>query len=109
MISINVVRDKNGFIWEFVVKGHAGYDKPGRDIVCSAITAIATTAVGALEDIVGIKDSIVEEGYLRCTIPKDISQEDKAKVKLILETIIIGFKQIEFSYKKYVSVLDKEV
>lgn len=109
MININIVRDKEGFIWEYVVKGHAGYAKNGKDIVCAAVTAIACTGVGALEDILGIEGSIVGDGYVKCVLPCDIKNDDKQKAKIILDTIVIGFKQIELSYKKYISVIDEEV
>jgi len=109
MIRIHVVRDKKGFICEFTVKGHAGFRVQGSDIICSAVSAIAYTAVGALEGLAGISGCCEEEGYMKCSIPTDISDETADKVQIILETTVIGFKQIEFSYRKYVTVFDEEV
>ena len=42
MISINIVRDSQGFIWEFTVEGHAGFSEQGSDIVCAAVSAIVS-------------------------------------------------------------------
>ena len=110
MINVNIMRDQEGFIWQFSVKGHAGFDKAGKDIVCSAVSVTAYTALGALEDLAGLKDFYSErDGYILCSIPENISSEMKPTVKVILETTVIGFKQIELSYRKYVSVLDEEV
>lgn len=109
MINIHIVRDKEGFIREFTVKGHAGFGKSGRDIICAAVSAVAYTAVGALDELVGIKNYTEHEGYMKCTIPSDVGQDNKPTVRIILETMAIGFKQIEYSYEKYVSVLDEEV
>jgi len=46
---------------------------------------------------------------MRCTVPKDIPEDKKEMVRTILETVVIGLKQVELGYGKYVSVLDKEV
>jgi len=109
MISITILRDKEGLIQEFNVKGHAGYAKHGSDIVCAAVSAVAYSAVGALEELAGIKNYSENDGYMKCNVPSDISSQSKYNAQIILETMAIGFKQIEYSYKTYVSVLDKEV
>ena len=109
MINIHIVRDTDGFIWEFTVKGHAGAGRYGYDIVCSAVSVLAYTAVGALEEMIGIKNYIEKDGYMKCAIPCDLADDKKVKVRIILETIVTGFKQVRLSYKKYVTVLDEEV
>lgn len=112
MTNVNIIRDNEGFIWEIQVKGHAKSSKKGEnDIVCAAISTITFMAVNALEELAGIKSYSIKDDCIKCTIPVDIPQELKPKVKVILDTIAIGFKQIEYtpSYKKYISVLDEEV
>ncbi|MCX7921732.1 MAG: ribosomal-processing cysteine protease Prp [Clostridia bacterium] len=110
MINIGIVRDKEGFIWQFTVKGHARFAKAGRDIVCAAISVTAQTAIGALEDLAGLKNFYTQKhGYIRCTIPADIPSDKKQIAGIILETTAIGFRQVEMVYEDYVSVLDEEV
>ena len=109
MIRVNVKRDKLGFIWGYSVKGHANYAQEGSDIVCSAVSAVSYTGIGALQEILGIESYKTAKGYMDCVIPVDIAEEKKDKVKIILETIVIGFKQIENSYRKYLTVQDEEV
>lgn len=110
MVHINIVRDSSGFIWQFTVKGHAGYAKKGRDIICAAVSVTAYTAVGALEDLAGLKNCYVErDGYLSCSIPTDLSEAQRQTVRIILETTVIGFKQIELQYPDFLSVVDEEV
>lgn len=111
MTKINVVRDNKGFIWEFQTSGHAGFAPQGEDIVCAAVSVLAQTAVGAMQDLIGEKyfSYKIKNGYLKCTVSLDIPEELKEKTLTILETIVIGFKQIELTYGKYVSVLDEEV
>lgn len=109
MVHVHIVRDKNRFIWEFSVKGHAGYGRQGKDIVCAAVSAIAYTALGALQELVGFDQYIEQNGFLKCSIPSDITGDEKYKTEIILETMVIGMKQIEMAYKKHVVVLDEEV
>ncbi|MDP4094090.1 MAG: ribosomal-processing cysteine protease Prp [Bacillota bacterium] len=109
MINISIVRDKKGFIWEFTVKGHAGYGKYGSDIVCAAVSVVAYTAIGALDELAGIKNYSEKDGYMKCSIPLDIPEDKKQTAGIILETMAIGFKQVRNAYGKYVSVLEEEV
>lgn len=109
MIKISIIRNDGGFIRGFTVKGHAGYARRGRDIICSAVSALAYTAAGALKEMAGIDGYTERRGYMKCEVPADISGSDKEKAEVILKTIVLGFKQIEHSYKGFVSVEDKEV
>lgn len=116
MVKVNVVRDNSGFIWEYTVKGHAESGEYGQDIVCASVSVIAYTGANALEELAGIKLEntryfTVKDGYMKCVIPSDIPEEKKNTVKIILDTIVVGFKQLEYtpSYKKYISILDEEV
>lgn len=110
MIKVHIIRDKSGFIWQFEVKGHAGYSEPGEDIVCAAVSVTAYNAVGALDELAGLKECYREkDGYMFCSIPTDISEDKKQTVRIILETTVIGFKQIEMEYGRYVAVLEEEV
>ena len=110
MINVSIVRDSSGFIWQFSIKGHAGYAGQGRDIVCAAASATAYTAVGALGDLAGIENCHTEnDGFLFCSIPVEITEQQKQIAAIILETTVIGFKQIELEYKKFISVVEEEV
>lgn len=109
MINVAIVRDKEGFIWEFTIKGHAGYGKYGSDIVCAAVSAIAYTALGALEELAGIKNYTERDGYLKCSLPVNIAGDARYRAGIILDAMVIGLKQIEYSYDKFVTVVDEEV
>jgi uncharacterized protein YsxB (DUF464 family) len=104
MIKVKIARDKQGFIWGFTIKGHAGYKKRGEDIVCAGVSAIAYTAVGALSEMAGVGDYVEKDGYMKCNIQSNLDDNLKQTVKIILETMVIGLKQIENSYKEYVVV-----
>ncbi len=109
MIKVRIVRNQEGFIREFDITGHAGYAKSGSDIVCAAVSAIAYTAVGALEELAGIRGFSEEDGHMRCVMPEGVPGSKQEIARVILETMAIGLKQVQYSYKKYVTVLDEEV
>ena len=48
MIKVNVKRQNNK-VYEIVIKGHAGYDEAGKDIVCAAVSSILRTVLALLE------------------------------------------------------------
>ena len=110
MINVSIVRDHSGFIWQFSIEGHAEYDGQGNDIVCAAASVTAYTAVGALGDLAGIKNCHTEnDGFLFCSLPADLSEKQKQTAGIILETTVIGFKQIELEYAEFLKVMEEEV
>jgi uncharacterized protein YsxB (DUF464 family) len=111
MTSIHIVRDKDGFIWQIIVEGHANAARKGKDIVCAAVSTVTFTAINALEELVGLRCYKMQGDRIEISIPLDIEDCIKPKVRVILDTIAVGYKQIEFTpkYKRYISVLDEEV
>lgn len=114
MINIHIVRDSTSFIWEFTVDGHAGYGEEGNDIICAAVSAITYTALGALDDIVGIrkykKQFYIEQyGYIKCSLPVDLSEDERFKARIILDSMAIGLKQVKKAHSRYLKVIDEEV
>jgi len=112
MININIGKDLAGNIKRFVVQGHAGYAQAGSDIVCAAISAIALTALGAIEDIICLKGFYKrkdKDGFVSCKLDMDLSPELRHDANVIMATAEIGFKQIAYAYPDYVKVKDEEV
>lgn len=109
MIKIRIFRDKENFIWKFTIKGHSGYSQRGADIVCAGVSAVAYTALGALSELVGIDNYTTEDGYMKCIIPNNVQEGSKQTIRIVLESMVIGLKQIENSYKKYVVIEEQEV
>jgi uncharacterized protein YsxB (DUF464 family) len=120
MITVTVERNPKGKIIRFTVKGHAGYDEAGRDIICAAASATSYTAIGWFEEKYNPegdekKRSFTEkDGLIRWKRPEpDKKADDQADNEsvtaddAVLEAMLIGFKQIEYSYgKKYLVVKD---
>jgi uncharacterized protein YsxB (DUF464 family) len=110
MIKVMIIKDQSGSIRGFDVSGHSGYAEEGSDIICSAVSVTAYTAVGALEDLAGLNRCFSEsDGHMVISLPDGMSAQQESTAAIILETTAIGFKQIGLSYGKYVLVLEEEV
>jgi len=105
MTTVTVKRDGER-ISEVTVKGHSGYGKYGKDIVCAAVSAITQTALmGVIEYS---SEKIVytvneEEGFMRFSVPES-SGDTKLRIDAILDTMILGLKDVEKGYGSYVKV-----
>lgn len=108
MIKVYVKKNSAKQITQIIVKGHAGYDEIGKDIVCAAVSAIAYTCAGALKTLLHLNEDpcIVEDGYMECFLPDGLSEKQIEIAEYIFETVLVGFKQIARSYSKYVKVFE---
>lgn len=115
MIKVVVRRNREGSVTDFRVKGHADYDVEGKDIICSAASAIAYTACGYFEEKYnadGNKQTLFNEksGDLSWTRPRITDRDERIAADAVLEAMVIGFRQIEYSYgSKYLVVSEEEV
>lgn len=81
----------------FEVLGHAGYDEYGRDIVCAAVSALATNTANSIEQFTEDDMTVdVDEktGLLRLTMTSTISDSSK----LLLKSFKLGIESIEQAY-----------
>lgn len=107
MIKVTVNRNDEGKILGFRVTGHAGYGEYGKDIICAAVSAVVQTAILGVENLAKIKvDKFVSEGKVVFQII-DVALEDRVKVDSILETMVLGLKDIAGEYHKYLKVDDR--
>lgn len=108
MIRMTIQEEADGWIRSIKATGHAGYAQKGSDIICAAITALMTTVVGALQDIVGIKPkALLEPGHLAIDLEKRdrYSQQQGEQILTLMRTLELGSRQIEASYgKRYLQI-----
>lgn len=97
MIKICIETDGYKFIG-YNIFGHANFAPKGKDIVCSAVSSITQTALLGLKELLK-KDIEFEQdnGLLRV----QINNPDKDS-NLVLETMLLGLKEIEKIYPKNV-------
>lgn len=100
----------DGDIKAFNINGHAGAAKKGEyDMICAAVSAVAYTTLGGLEEFCGIKTYNESNGNLIMELPEDVNAKAWAEAQTILKTMIIGLRQIENQYQKHIKVSIKEV
>ena len=109
MTKAVILLNSRGVIQGFRIDGHAGFDNPGKDIVCSAICAIVYTALGGLDELAGYKNYTEKDGLIACYIPKNLTAEQLQTTDIILKTMVIGLRQIEADYDKYIRIRYEEV
>lgn len=109
MITVLVELDSKKSIVRFDVSGHAGYDIPGKDIVCAAVSAIVQTAIIGLTDVVALEvEWKQKDGNVRCKIPQTLEPDKMEKANVVLQTMLLGLKSIQTGYESFLSVIEKE-
>lgn len=110
MIKIIICKSSKGTITGFKVTGHSGYNAYGKDIVCSAVSALAQTALLGLVKVAEAEvDYQIDEGCLVCSLKNAESDRKCIMSEAILETMYEGLKNIRESYEKYIDIVEEEV
>ncbi|MCL6548747.1 MAG: ribosomal-processing cysteine protease Prp [Alicyclobacillus sp.] len=99
MIVLDVY-ERDGGIVRFSVRGHAGYGKPGKDVVCAAVSALVYNAVNSAERLLGaVLDASDRRDELTCAVPP---KADRPEVQLLLRSMVFGVQQIADLYPAHV-------
>lgn len=109
MIKAVFFHDGHGRIKGFRIKGHAGFSTAGTDIICAAVSAIVYTALGGLDELAGFRNFEERDGYMECRVPDNLGNEESHAADIILKTMVIGLRQIEAEYSKYIQIRFEEV
>lgn len=110
MTNVKIYKNRDGIVQGYEVKGHAGYDDYGKDIVCAAISVLAQTGIFSLKKICNLDFHFsMEDGYLEVVIPREIDEDIRRDVSIVLDTILIGIESIRESYPDYITILYEEV
>ena len=106
MTNVKVVK-QNGSITEVTCDGHTGYGVEGEDIVCSALSSIVQTAMLGVLSIAGVNMQFErrdEEGYLKFTIPNDITEEQRKICDNILDTMFLGVADLYQGFSDFIEL-----
>ncbi len=109
MTKISIYR-KGSSIVKYVVEGHSDFAEEGSDIVCSAISVVAYTTLNGITDVLGISVGYeVRDAYFECIVPDNLSEIEREKIDILLETMYLSFTNLEEQYKEYITIIDMEV
>lgn len=102
MVSVSICESK-GSITQVSARGHAQHSPPG-DIVCSAVSALFFTLLGALSNLPEVEVKWQQkEGFMEIKLIGGVkSQEAQA----VMKAIITGLKQVALKYPTNVSVVE---
>ncbi|GAB2560563.1 ribosomal-processing cysteine protease Prp [Gracilibacillus alcaliphilus] len=107
MIEVTIERE-NLHVKSFTLSGHAGSGPVGHDLVCAAVSGISFGTVNAVFTLCEIELEIDqagdEGGYLKVTIPNDVTEENLTKASLLFEGMVVSLKTVEQDYGQYVSI-----
>lgn len=102
MINIKVSK-QDDFITRVTIKGHAGYDELGKDIVCASVSSISITTVNACTRLENEKIQYEEkDGFLDIKV-----KENSRVINILMNNMIDLFKNLEEDYPNYIKITFK--
>jgi len=102
MIQV-LVESKTNLIQSITITGHANSGPDGQDLVCAAVSSIATGALNALDQMTAHQASLVyqekPEAKIQITVSKNTSE-----LQFLLKMLMIQLKTLEHTQKKYIQI-----
>lgn len=99
---------KDERILGFTLSGHANYKQEDQeyDLLCAAISMLSISITNGITDIIKVepKQLEVEDGYLKCLLPDDLSEAQALQAEALLRTMKLGFENLVQDYSKYICV-----
>ena len=109
MTKVTIYKNLENECVGFQVFGHAGYAERGEDIVCAAISVLVINTINSLDQLASQKIKLVtneEEGLIDCRIDGQINE----KSKLLLDSMVLGLREIKKQYgKTFIDLTFEEV
>ena len=97
---------RDGHLCGFSIRGHAGADAQGKDIVCAAVSSAVYMAANTVTDVCGCKAHVHEgEGLLTVSVAK----ADEQKAQIILQGLMLHVQGLSAQYPQYIQVQQTEV
>ena len=105
LVTATIVKAPSGYV-SFSCRGHAGFMKKGKDIVCSAISTLTINTANSIMTLTQSKINVNEnDGFISWTF-EDIPCHDAT---LLMDSMLIGLRSVEEEYGKYLTVIIEEV
>lgn len=101
---IEIKYTNNGNTGCIEITGHANYAEHGKDIVCSAVSALSQTLIASIEKLEPEADITynMQPGFIKL-IHGNLSE----KMKTLIDSFFIGVKMVAEQYPDYVKVKER--
>ena len=110
MITIKIKRNNQKEIVSYYVTGHAQTAPHGEDLVCAAVSVLAqTTILGLYQVLEQQPEYKIADGDLRCKMENSLTETQRREATILLETMLVGLKNIQQQYPKIIAIDDEEV
>ena len=107
MIDIQFRREGSKLV-SLEMSGHAEAGPYGYDIVCAAVSALSIGTVNSLMEIAEIPVDIdsAEDGggYLRVTLPADLTHKQMETGQILMKSLHLSLKSIEEEYHEHLKI-----
>lgn len=109
MINVIFLKKQDNLV-SMKATGHAEFDEYGKDIVCSATSALSIAILNGITDVLCFKPvfHIGEDGFLSISI-ESLHIEQIKTCQVLMETLLLGLQNIEINYGEYINVKVEEV
>jgi len=88
----------------FMIWGHAGFAPRDMDIVCAGVSAISTTAILGLTNLVpgSVRYGILPQGLIYCRVNGKRAGAGAREAQAVLAAAALGLQAIQDSYSAYI-------
>ena len=112
MINI-VFKRRSGFLISYKVLGHADYNIDNEiiydDLVCGVVSNIAQVIILGVVEVLKLKAPyIAQDGNISLQLD-DLHPSEIVAAQVLMDTMLLGLKNLEISYSEYIKVLVEEV
>ena len=101
------ISKKNNKIVDVECDGHTNYGEKGEDIVCASLSSIVQTAVLGLLMVALVELDMKrddDKGYLKFTLPENMTEEQETKACAILDTMLCGVSDLYETFSDYIEL-----
>ena len=98
-------KNKDDEIISFEIKGHTGFDIEGKDVLCAAVSALASHTIGAIHEFSDVPcANLVDEKKPSVTfaLTEGVSEE---KAGLFMNAFLSSLEDLEAEYPKQLKVI----
>lgn len=109
MTTVTVFKSKTDIYRGFSCIGHAGYAESGSDVVCAAVSVLVINTINAIEAFGNGQKFTCHSNEETGEIHFSLLTDPNVETNLLLNTMLLGLKDVQKQHKNYLRLKFKEV